>query len=66
MKKEHTFEVIGMLQMAIRAFEANQKGKTELEKNALEMVKESVKILSEEVLDKLAVNDNTPGNGYRG
>lgn len=48
--------------MAIRAFEQNSKGKTELEKNALEIVKESVKILSEEVLDKLAVN--TSGNGF--
>lgn len=60
MKKElpSTFEVIGMLQMAIRAFEVNPKGKTELEKNGLEMIKESVKILSEDVLDKLSINAN--------
>ncbi len=45
-----------MLQMAIRAFEQNPKGKTELEKNALEMVRESTRILSEEVLDSLSVN----------
>ena len=51
-----------MLQMAIRAFEQNPKGKTELEKNGLEMVKESVRILTEEILDKLSVN--TPGTGF--
>lgn len=64
MKKESTstFEVIGMLQMAVRAFEQNPKGKTELEKNAVEIIKESVRILSEEILDKLSVN--TSGTGF--
>lgn len=60
MKKElpSTFEVIGMLQMAIRAFETNPKAvaKTELEKNGLEMIKESVRILSEDVLTTLSTH----------
>jgi len=60
MKKElpSSFEVIGMLQMAIRAFEASPRAtpKTELEKNGLEMVKESVRILSEDVLITLSAH----------
>lgn len=58
MKKECTFEVIGMLQMALKAFETNQKGRNELEKNAIEMVRESARILTEAVMDKLAVSEN--------
>lgn len=57
MKKEQ-FEIIGMLQMAIKGLEMNQKGRNELEKNALEMIRHSVKILSDLVLEKLSVNEN--------
>ena len=64
MKKEYTFEVIWMLQMAIRAFETNPKGRTELEKNAIEMVRESTRILSEVVMDKLAVNNSEARTSY--
>jgi len=64
MKKElpSTFEVIGMLQMAIRAFETNPKAvpKTELEKNGLEMIRESVRILTEDVLGSLSA----PGSNF--
>ena len=64
MKKElpSTFEVIGMLQMAIRAFETNPKAvpKTELEKNGLEMIKESMRILTEDVLGSLS----SPGSSF--
>lgn len=64
MKKElpSTFEVIGMLQMAIRAFETNPKAvpKTELEKNGLEMIRESVRILTEDVLGSLS----SPGSNF--
>lgn len=57
MKRDNTFEVIGMLQMAIRAFDSNPKAasKTELEKNGVEMIKESVRILTEDVLDMLSI-----------
>ena len=58
MKKEFTFEVLGMLQMALKAFELSQKNRNELEKNAIEMVKESAKMLSEAVMEKLAVSDS--------
>lgn len=63
MKKECTFEVIGMLQMAIRAFETNPKAvpKTELEKNGLEMIKESVRILTEDVLSTLSTHGSSVG-----
>lgn len=61
MKKECTFEVIGMLQMAIKAFEASKKNPNELEKNALEMVKESARILTDAIMDKLAVSESRGG-----
>lgn len=61
MKKECMFEVIGMLQMAIKAFEASKKNPNELEKNALEMVKESEKLLTQAIMDKLAVSEHRQG-----
>ena len=59
------FEVLGMLQMSLRALESMSKGKNDLERNALDMIRDCVHIISEKVIEDLSISTTRIPTNYQ-